>query len=218
MATERTARVERLVEHAADTRSLFLTLPPGAPLRFRPGQFISCLVPGTDGELNRPYSIASGADDSAHVELLLDRVPGGPGSNHLFGLGPGDTIRFTGPWGTFVLDDPPNVEVGFIAVGTGVAPIRSMLLRAAGRARLPLRLLYATRLGIYAHELAALGVEVTIVEPSRLHAETTARYVEADADRSRHLFVCGVGGIVHELRDLLRGAGYARRAVQYEKW
>jgi len=27
-----------------------------------------------------------------------------------------------------------------------------------------------------------------------------------------------VGDIAHRLRDLLRAAGYARRAVQYEKW
>ena len=37
-------------------------------------------------------------------------------------------------------------------------------------------------------------------------------------DASRHFFVCGVGEIVPRLRGLLRGAGYERRAVHYEKW
>jgi len=37
-------------------------------------------------------------------------------------------------------------------------------------------------------------------------------------DASRHFFVCGVGEIVPRLRGLLRGAGYERRAVPYEKW
>ena len=39
-----------------------------------------------------------------------------------------------------------------------------------------------------------------------------------DADRGRHFYICGVGMPVTQLRDLLRGAGYQRRAVQYEKW
>ena len=43
-------------------------------------------------------------------------------------------------------------------------------------------------------------------------------YVNGDSDRSRHFYICGVGQIVPQLRDLLRSAGYERRAVQYEKW
>jgi ferredoxin-NADP reductase len=42
--------------------------------------------------------------------------------------------------------------------------------------------------------------------------------VDADGDRSRHFFICGIGPLVPALRDLLRRAGYERRAVQYEKW
>jgi ferredoxin-NADP reductase len=52
----------------------------------------------------------------------------------------------------------------------------------------------------------------------RLAAETQRRWVDADSDRSRHFFVCGVGKGVLRLRDLLRGAGYERRAVHYEQW
>ena len=44
------------------------------------------------------------------------------------------------------------------------------------------------------------------------------QYVTTDTDRSRHFYICGVGDIVPRLRDLLRRAGYGRRAVQYEKW
>jgi hypothetical protein len=45
-----------------------------------------------------------------------------------------------------------------------------------------------------------------------------ARYVKGDEDRSRYFYICGVGTLVTQLRDLLRGAGYQRRAVLYEKW
>ncbi len=222
MAAERAGRLERIVDHGADTRSLFLRLP--APLPFRPGQFISCLLPVGDGII-RPYSIASGPEEPACLELLLNLLPGGPGSSYLFGLAPGASVRFTGPWGAFVLDTAPAAETVFIAAGTGIAPIRPMLRCAlATGAGHPVRLLYGTAGPVvYGDELDALAASTAAFRCARvpaadLLAETRRRWVDADTDRSRHFFVCGVGAIVPALRDLLRGAGYVRRAVQYEKW
>jgi ferredoxin-NADP reductase len=217
MADERSARLVRVVERAPETRSLFLAIPGG--LAFRPGQFISCLLPVGDTRLVRPYSIASDPETPDELELLLDLVPGGAGSHYLFGLTPGATIRFTGPWGTFALDEAPAAETVFIAESTGIAPIRPMLRRAAASARQPLHLLHGTDHRLYADELASLpALRVAYVAPAALADEVARRWVDADDDRSRHFFVCGVGAIVPRLRDLLRGAGYARRAVQYEKW
>ena len=54
--------------------------------------------------------------------------------------------------------------------------------------------------------------------PHPLAEAIERRYVSEDQDRSRHFYICGVGDIVPQLRDLLRRAGYERRAVQYEKW
>ena len=52
----------------------------------------------------------------------------------------------------------------------------------------------------------------------RLFELAQARWVGGDADRTRHFYICGVGKGVIRLRDLLRGAGYERRAVHYEQW
>jgi ferredoxin-NADP reductase len=225
MAVEHAARLERVVEHDRDTRSLFLRLP--APLAFRPGQFISCLLPVGGETLIRPYSIASDPEQGECLELLLNLVPGGPGSTHLFGLPVGATIRFTGPWGTFVLDRAPGAEAVFIADGTGIAPIRPMLRRALTTAPAhPLRLLYATSAAhpaVYGAELedlarAAAAFDLERVPSDALEREVVRRYVERDAERRRCFFICGVGAVVPALRDSLRRAGYERRAVQYEKW
>ena len=45
MAVEREARIDAITEHAPGVRSLVLRLPPGRGLQFRPGQFLSCLLP-----------------------------------------------------------------------------------------------------------------------------------------------------------------------------
>jgi ferredoxin-NADP reductase len=217
MAEERTAILESVVDHGADTRSLVFAVPGG--LAFRPGQFLSCLLPIGGERMIRPYSIASSPDDPDRVELLLNLVPGGPGSRYLFELSPGAILHFTGPWGTFVLDRAPDAEAVFVAVDTGIAPIRPMLHRAAATAGHSLTLLYATAHPLYRDELSTLrGTEVRVIPPVTVEAQVRQRYLERDTDRTRHFFVCGVGDIVPRLRDLLRGGGYARRAVQYEKW
>jgi CDP-4-dehydro-6-deoxyglucose reductase len=225
MAVEREATLSRVVEHAPDTRSLFLRLPAGERLEFRPGQFISCLLPIGGERLIRPYSLASSPEDD-ELEICLNLVPGGPGSRYLFDLSAGATVRFTGPWGTFVLDAAPDAETVFVAEGTGIAPIRPMLHRALARGpRRPLHVLHGAdgQPSLFRAELEHLArmherLRFASVTAPELRDEVVRRWVGADGDRSRRFFVCGVGAIVRTLRDLLRGAGYERRAVQYEQW
>ena len=220
------ATIARIDEIAPETRSFVLHLPPTPRFGFKPGQFISCLLPVGGETIIRPYSIASDPEDPSRLEICLNLVPNGPGSHYLFGLTVGAVIRFTGPWGTFVLEEPPRAECVFIAEGTGIAPIRPMLRRALARATDPVRLHYAaadTAHLLYAQEFdaAARSHANFTFAPLRggsLLDEITCRYVSADADRGRHFYICGVGEIVPRLRDVLRRAGYERRAVQYEKW
>jgi len=129
--TTLSARVERIFDHTSDTRSLFLS-STGKTLRFAPGQFISISIPLGDETRSRPYTIASSPTDAGPFEICFNRVPGGRGVDWLFERRVGDTVDFAGPFGTFMLDaDPaPNLELGFIAEGTAIAPIRPILKRA----------------------------------------------------------------------------------------
>jgi len=221
MAVEHTARLERVLEHGPASRSLFLRL--ATPLHFLPGQFISCLLPVGDAVLTRPYSIASDPESPELLELVVDLVPDGPGSHHLFSLTPGAAIRYTGPWGTFTLEEAPSAETVFIADGSGIAPIRPMLHRALATAVRPVTLLHGRPEGaplLFAAELSTPHPGYTLYTPrsSELLAETERRYLAADTERGRQFYVCGVGAIVHTLRDRLRAGGYPRHAVRYEKW
>ena len=229
------ARVERIFDHAADTRSLFLS-STGKKLRFAPGQFISISIPLGDETRSRPYTIASNPSDAGPFEICFNRVPGGRGVEWLFERRVGDTIEFAGPFGTFTLDANPaaNVEIGFIAEGTAIAPIRPMLkLALAGpgsRAKMHLiyaaqdreHILYSTELEELARTAPNFSYESLITSPEniykRLRELINARWILADSDRTRQFYICGVGDGVIQLRDLLRGSGYERRAVHYERW
>jgi len=224
MADEQLARLERIVEHAADLRSLLIR--PTRPFAFQPGQFVSCLLAVDDSRLTRPYSIASAPEHPEELELLLNLVPNGPGSAHLFSLAPGADLTLTGPWGKFDLERQPAAETVFVADGTGIAPIRPMLARAVTTGRHAITLLHAAPPGtrhVYADEHVALAartdrLDVALLASDDLEQVVVSRYVHADTDRTRHFFICGVGDTVVRLRQLLREAGYDRRAVRYEKW
>jgi ferredoxin-NADP reductase len=230
------ARVERIFDHAADTRSLFLSPTTGKSLRFKPGQFISISIPLGDETRSRPYTIASSPDDPGPFEICFNRVKGGRGVDWLFERRAGDMLEFTGPFGTFALDsDPaPGIEIGFIAEGTAIAPIRPMLKRAlAGSGRAPtMHLIYAAQDRehiLYRGELDEMARTApnfsyeAVIAPAekidgRLIELANARWIVADSDRTRQFYLCGVGDGVIRLRDLLRGSGYERRAVHYERW
>jgi len=228
-ATDRvtyTASIERISEIAPDTRSFSLRLPAESGFTFAPGQFVSCLLPVGGATLIRPYSVASSPEELPALEICLNRVPGGQGSGYLFGLDPGATLDFTGPWGTFQLDRQPEMETVFIAEGPGVVPIRPMLRRALERGTHPVRLLYAaptSELLLYDAELAAAArahprFAYAPLVATALASAVEVAFVTGDPSRRRAFFICAVGDVVTRLRDTLRAAGYERRAVQYEKW
>lgn len=231
-----TAVIERVHEHTPDTRSLFLRLPSDRHLTFQPGQFLSFSLPLQGRTVTRAYSIASSPEEEL-LEICLNLVPHGLGSAYLFERCVGEPLHFTGPWGTFVLDLPLRAECVFLAEGTGIAPLRPMIRQALAEAdKPPVQLLYGANQEIdllYRQELEAweranphFRFVPILLDPAfswsggrgtwREHAEQ--RYVAADHNRSRQFFLCGVGSAVTQLRDLLRVAGYERRAVHYEKW
>lgn len=222
------AIIERIVVHTSDTRSFFLRLPDGQRLSFLPGQFLSLQLPVGGKTLTRPYSIASNPEDDEPLEICLNLVSGGLASHYLFSLRVGDALNFTGPWGTFLLNEPPETACVFLADGVGIVPIRPMIHRVLlhhsqfsvtllYHADQEQHLLYREELRNWARQHARFTFAPLLRHPS-FYKEIEDRYVKRDQDRSRQFYICGVGTQVTQLRDLLRAAGYQRRAVLYEKW
>jgi ferredoxin-NADP reductase len=232
-----TATIEQIVDHAEDTRCFFLRLPDRAAFNFTPGQFISIAIPLPNENRVRPYTLASSPEDDGPLEIVFNLVPGGAGSEYLFRRKVGDQLSFTGPFGMFTLDRAPEVETVFAAEGTAIAPIRPMLRRAlAVPPPAPLKLFHSARSRselLYAPEFEAAAARCTnftfepiLTEPpagwsgrrGQLLQRIRQLFVEGDQHRDRAFYLCGVGQGVIDLRDLLRKSGYARRAVQYERW
>jgi NAD(P)H-flavin reductase len=92
---------------------------------FQSGQYVSIKV-NEQGE-RRSYSIASTPDDNHGFHILAEIIPGGKGSEYLKSLGNGDTVELLGPLGRFVANTDEENKLLFVATGSGIVPIYSII-------------------------------------------------------------------------------------------
>jgi CDP-4-dehydro-6-deoxyglucose reductase, E3 len=218
-----TARVRKVVDLTHDVRVIALALRDPSAIQFEAGQFVSFEVPkpGLPFPVTRPYSIASPPTAHDSIDLLLNLVPGGPGSEFLFSLKSGDAVSFRGPAGTFVLREYPDRRLLFVATGTGIAPIRSMI-HARLPSPTPVTLIWGLRNErdlYYQEELAGLAEQfpefsytVTLSQPSPQWRGAIGRVQAAvDAATTRlddlAVYVCGGREMIKSVTALIRPRG-----------
>ncbi|SDY26409.1 NADH:ubiquinone reductase (Na(+)-transporting) subunit F [Tindallia californiensis] len=125
------AVVDSIKELTNTIRFLKIQISDGQQIDFTPGQYVQLLAPpypGNPEEVFRAYSIASPASNHDYIELIIGYVEEGLVTTyvHQF-LQEGDSVSFNGPFGDFYLQKESDADIVLIAVGTGLAPIRSIL-------------------------------------------------------------------------------------------
>ena len=118
------------IEHYTDGLFRFRMTRP-ASFRFRSGEFVMIGLPGDspgDSPVFRAYSIASPNWDET-LEFYSIKVPGGPLTERLQHIRPGDTIWMRRKsTGTLVTDAlTPGKTLWMFATGTGIAPFASII-------------------------------------------------------------------------------------------
>lgn len=97
---------------------------------FEPGQYMELVIPGT--ETSRAYSLSNAPNWDGTFEFLIRLQPEGKFSTWLKDVAKvGDAIHTRGPQGTFVLQAGTLNPRRFVAGGTGLAPMLSMLRQMA---------------------------------------------------------------------------------------
>ncbi len=228
------AEVVRIHDLTHDVRELDMRLISPTTLDFQPGQFISFEIPveGKPHPMTRAYSIASPPSRRSILTLVFNRVDHGPGSTFLFGLKLGDQVSFKGAAGSFRLRDDAPRNLLFVATGTGIAPIRSMLhtvLPQDTSQRVSLLWgLRAQRDLYYREELDALAAQypvfhhtITLSRPdpgwTGPIGHVTARVRERiNTVDNLAVYLCGNGGMIKDVTDFLRSKGLC--PIYREKW
>jgi len=107
-----------------DVIKIVLRLPPNSNFNFNSGQYVNIIK----GNLTRSYSIANCSNHKNQLEFFIKKYTNGLMSEYFFKEAKiNDLLRLEGPIGTFFLRDSSFKNIVFLATGTGIAPIKSIL-------------------------------------------------------------------------------------------
>ncbi|HEX8352744.1 MAG TPA: hypothetical protein VF611_07590 [Pyrinomonadaceae bacterium] len=219
----RTLVIRRVHEEARDVRA-FDVLPEGASdchdMPFTPGQVALLEV----GEPGRAYFAIASAPEDDELEFLVKRSTD-PAVKALYGMGPGDTVRLVEIAGHgFDLSAQEGRDLVFVAMGTGVAPLRSALRSVLPRADSfgQVVVLYGVRTPedfCYRDEVESwksAGVELrqVISRPDGYEWSGSTGYVQSLLDNvlpslsDPVALVCGSREMIEQTRDRLHAMGF----------
>ena len=196
----------------------------GQAVRVRP-------LNGTSG---RVYSIAS-HPDLASQQHLIELLVGVDGQAPAIGqFAPGRIVMLDGPLGAFTFPiRPTETEFVFVGGGTGVAPLRAMILEAVRIPNAAVALLYSARTrDAFAFEKELRGLTVshrfqfkqTVTRDcdaghwhgsvGRFGAQDLQPFIDS---RSTLWFLCGPAGLVRDIRACLRNSGVPSARIRTER-
>ena len=118
----------------------------GVEFSFAAGQAVMLGLAGS--ALRKPYSIASAPWEvrKSGIMQVLVQIDSGGLDPHLELAAPGTPVDLDGPFGSFGLPLNTDGPLLFVAGGTGIAPLRSMLIEHLARPTShPIALIYSAR-------------------------------------------------------------------------
>ncbi|MBO8160073.1 MAG: 2Fe-2S iron-sulfur cluster binding domain-containing protein [Thermosipho sp. (in: Bacteria)] len=209
---------------------------------FKAGQYIQVVIPPygkIKQSTQRAYSIASPPSKNTEIELLVRLVPDGIATTYIHTiLNVGDELEIIGPFGDFYLRDT-NAEMICVAGGSGVAPIKSILIDMFEKGITDRNVWYffgaQSEKDLFYLELFRnfemkwknfrfIPVLSKPQEPDKwdgevgLVTEVMARYLETIIDKSlpKEGYLCGSPGMINACESLMRKFGIDK--VYYDKF
>ncbi len=228
---------EKIDALAYNVRSFRLKFIEPKVLPFQAGQFVIVNVPKDGKVVKRAYSIASTPHEPNAVELCIQHVEGGIASTYFWALKEGEKLSISGPHGNFLIKQPLDYDPVFLATGTGVAPLRSMIkhLFTTGVTR-TVSLIFGTRYEhslLYESEFRAL----TKMRPNFKYVPVVSRPKDwrgetghiqevykklfpdaAAASANQRIYLCGWSEVLKSVCADLTAAGFAKDRLHYEEW
>lgn len=233
------AIVEDIQQLTHDIKFLRLSLQEPQRINFKAGQFVQ-FYSKPYGKVKetvfRAYSMASLPSDDKAVELIVRLVPQGICTTYVHtALKVGDPVRLSGPYGEFFLRGEASNLI-FIAGGSGLAPIRSIVLDILEKGMDKQMTFYfgaVTRKDLYyveyfselaeKHEnfrfmpvLSAPTEEDNWTGETGLITEAVDRDLENTDDHEAYL--CGSPGMINACLNVLKKKGMTDDRIFYDKF
>lgn len=234
--------VKEVVRETEDTVTIHFWHPPHQAISYKPGQFLTLILPIGGKKVRRAYSMSSSPNRDASLAVTVKRLPGGVFSNYVCDhVKVGDAIEVMEPMGHFVLEPNPTKarEIVLVGAGSGITPLMSML-----KSVLPVEpgtrvtLLYGSRSEdaiIFRDQLAdlqtryleRLQVVHVLSQPQSWHGRsgrinqttTIELLTEAGIDLTRaEFYLCGPDGLMQEVGKALSILGVPAARIHQESF
>jgi ferredoxin-NADP reductase len=203
--------------------------------KFIPGQFITIVFEHEQKLLRRSYSIANTPALDNTIEFAASYVEGGPGTQFLFNLKPGDSFKVTGPFGRLILKEDTEVKrVFLIGTSTGITPYRAMLDSIAKESKLEFEIIQGVS---HVNEIL---FETDFLDFCASHSNTqfTAAISREKSDKNHHhhgrvqsvlkeknlnpnqdiIYLCGNPQMIDETTQMLQDLGFPIQKIVREKY
>ena len=237
--------LEEILQPTPDVRLFRLTLDGyGEIIPFVAGQFIQMLCPLPDKEnpgktkkIIRSYSIASPPEEKRFLEFCIKLVLDGAFTPTLWDMCIGDKLEIRGPYGKFIVPEPVEHDLVFIAAGTGIAPFWGMIyhLLKSAKVKQNVVLVFGLRYEedvLYEQEFKQLAAEhpnfvpvFTLSRPrapekwwgERGYVQTLlAKYVKDPANTKA--YICGLTPMIEQSVEQLKIMGIDNERIHYERY
>ncbi|MBU2100642.1 FAD-dependent oxidoreductase [Candidatus Micrarchaeota archaeon] len=230
------------IEKCFDERNLFQIMKFEKPkdFSFESGQFV--MISSDDFKLRdnpeqlkwSSFSIAS-SPFQKYIELCIRILDSNGFTHHLSSKNKGDKINFKGPFGNFKLNKEFK-EIAFVALGTGIAPmismIKTLLHENNGK---PMHLFYGFRnrcCFLYHEELMELqknhkNFKLDFIPsdpeqdwdvPKGYVQSLIEKAVFSVSKKEVDFYMCGPPKALEALNEFLIEQNFSKEKIHYEKW
>ncbi len=229
------AEVFKIEDETPDVKRFHFKIGGENKFEFKAGQFVMFDIPLETTIISRSYSIASAPNNDNTFEICAALKSEGLATPWLWHhVTIGSKLKCSSPVGKFLLPETIDVDLCFIATGTGIAPLRSMILDIyhSGRPHKNIYLIFGNRWEkniLYRAEfeqLQHLHPEFTFIPVlSRETAETWkgalgyvhSIYMQLFSDnRKAYFYLCGWSAMIKEARLNLKERGYTKQEIKFE--
>lgn len=229
---EVSAFVDAVEWMAPDAVKLRVELAEGEWIDFQPGQYVRLTPPGADTA--RSYSMCSTPAKLPTLEFMIRVLDSGVMSDYLRSRAQrDDVLTLSGPFGGFTWNGERREPHLFIAGGTGLSPIASIIeqIRATSGRKPPMILSFgcATRENLFADEylrllaqwLPTLEVRVSVergAQDGLLIGNPVTAITADQISTCTHAYICGPPAMIDAAVEKLSAAGVPAEQIHYEQF
>lgn len=228
------AEIINIIDETDNVKRFFIKMPDDIKFTFKAGQFIMINLPIDHKYKNRSYSIASAPNEENWFELCIVLNPPGVGTPYMWeNYKIGDKVMVSKVLGKFGLPEIIDRDLCFICTGTGIAPLRSMVLDILNKNinHRNIYMIFGTRYEkdiLYRGEMEELMTNHKDFKfiPVLSRGEWSGRkgYVHEvyreifKGGENAYFYICGWKDMLNECRKNLEEMGYSKEFIKFESY